>query len=497
MVDKIKKLLGVILFLGVIFIVGGCSQNNIKTVEFSVDNKSLIRNPAMGWGIYVDNYVKDNNTFWTELGDAPDKYCSFLYIRVLWSYMEPEEGKYVWENDDNYKNLIAEAKRRGLKLHFRVFYDSQDMKYAATPDFVRKAGAKGYTANTGHWSPYMDDPIFQDKLQNFITAFAKEYDDPNVVDCIDAFNIGWWGEGHHVNLKDPTKYEDVALWITDAYGNTFKNVLLVINYHNEITEPILDKILDRQDFILRHDAFGSEWYGDFERKFAKKEFPRRAILAESCYWFVSTDKGVKIHPDSVDDTERWRWEKKRKMDSWRDVYTATYEDAKEAHANTLDLREYREVRSWLSNAPDIVEQFMINGGYRFTPKSISFPETIKIGEQFTLKHSWINSGFGLLPNNNKRWNYKYKPAFALMDTETTTIHPIVIDKEAEPSDWLLGKMYEYSCDAIVYNLPAGNYKLAVSVYDTQQSKPGIRLAVDKAVGVDGWVIVGEIELKEK
>lgn len=34
------------------------------------------------------------------------------------------------------------------------------------------------------------------------------------------------------------------------------------------------------------------------------EFPCRAILAESCYWFVATDKGIKIHPDSVDDAVR-------------------------------------------------------------------------------------------------------------------------------------------------------------------------------------------------
>lgn len=61
-----------------------------------------------------------------------------------------------------------------------------------------------------------------------------------------------------------------------------------------------------------------------------------------------------------------------------------------------------------------------------------------------------------------------------------------------PSDWLLGKTYEYHCTATVDHLPAGNYKLAVSVYVLQQNKPGIHLAVDKAISVDGWGIVGEI-----
>ncbi|MDR3182378.1 MAG: hypothetical protein LBT89_05550, partial [Planctomycetaceae bacterium] len=291
-VIKIGFLTGILFTL---FFSSVCSVPRTQTVHIDRDTTTLLRNPAMGWGIYVDNYVKDNKTFWNSLGDAPDKYCSFLYIRVLWSYMEPQEGEYAWNKNENYKQLIAEARRRGLKLHFRVFYDSQDIRYPATPDFVRKAGAKGYIANRGHWSPYIDDSVFQQKLKNFIYAFAEEYDNPEIVDCIDAFNIGWWGEGHHVtSLSNPKNYEDVALWITDTYGDAFKNVLLVINYHNEITEPVLDKILKRNDYVLRHDAFGSQWYGDFERHFAKKSFPERIILAESCYWFVGTDKGAKI-----------------------------------------------------------------------------------------------------------------------------------------------------------------------------------------------------------
>lgn len=30
-------------------------------------------------------------------------------------------------------------------------------------------------------------------------------------------------------------------------------------------------------------------------------------------------------------------------------------------------------------------------------------------------YAWENSATGCFPNNNKRWNYKYKVAFALMD----------------------------------------------------------------------------------
>lgn len=115
--------------------------------------------------------------------------------------MEPEQGKYAWEHNSNYKKLIKGALDRGLKLAFRVYYDSRDDMRQATPDYVRQAGAAGYYTND-KWSPYPDDPVFQAKLNEFTKAFAAEYDNPDIVDFIDGYNIGLWGEGHTVIYKN-------------------------------------------------------------------------------------------------------------------------------------------------------------------------------------------------------------------------------------------------------------------------------------------------------
>ena len=100
------------------------------------------------------------------------------------------------------KALIQGALDRGLKLAFRVYIDGQDNIHNGTPDFVREAGAKGYAVHklwdpaneNNNWTPYADDPVFQEKFGNFIRAFAKEFDNPEQVDFIDAYNLGWWGE---------------------------------------------------------------------------------------------------------------------------------------------------------------------------------------------------------------------------------------------------------------------------------------------------------------
>ena len=446
----------------------------------------------MGWGIYSDNKIPDNDVFWQRYGDIPEKYASFLYLRVFWSDMEPEEGKYIWEYDDNFKDLIATAAEKGLKLCFRVFYDSQDSRRQVTPDYVRQAGAEGYLSNCGCWSPYPDDPVFLEKLQKFLYAFADRFDDPSIVDVIDAYNLGWWGEGHHVKLKNPDALRSVSLAVAGAYANAFDKVLLAINYHVEITEPVLLEIINKYDFILRHDAFGSQWYGTFEKGFADKYgFPARPVIAESCYWFVGQDKGQNVSESGLDDTERWRNDERIKgMESWRDCYLATYSDAEKAHANTLDLREYREARSWVSEAPDLVQAFVLNGGYRFTPVRIRYPRMFKKGSEISIIHEWVNNGFGMLPSSNSRWGDKYHPAFALMDSQGEIVSILGCDEHVHPSDWVKGTSYMCESNFIAADCPPGKYKLAVAILDVNTSKPGINLSVDGVTVVDGWTILG-------
>ena len=467
-----------------------------REVEITPDNTSLIRNPAMGWGLYTESTIPDASSFWDGYGDIPQKYCSFLYIRAFWSELEPEEGRYAWIYDENYKALIESARERGLKLHFRVFYDSQDSHRMVTPEYVRQAGAEGFLTNHGIWSPYADDPVFQEKLAKFLKAFAEEYDDPSVVDCIDAYNLGWWGEGHHVTLKNRNSFRETSLKIAGIYSDTFKNVLLAINYHNEITEPVLAEILEKYDFILRHDAFGSQWYGDFEVSFAEKYgFPKRPVIAESCYWFVGRDKGQTINADGIDDTERWRKDEKHPgMESWRDCYVATYNDAEQAHANTLDLRQVREALSWTTEAPDIVEKFKINGGYRFTPVSVKYDKVIRPGREGSICHSWINSGFGLFPGNNSRWHDKYHPAFALLDANCNLVRILEIDTNANPSDWVQGRTYTYRSSFVTDSIAPGKYRLALCIYDNLLGRPGINLSSSETVVVDGWTIIGDIRV---
>lgn len=469
------------------------ASTNVK-YTFEPELKSLVRNPMMGWALYDDanDYVAKASDYWTNMDAIARKYASVFYWRSRWSELEPTEGHYAWEEDENFKALIQGALDRGLHLAFRIYVDGQDNIYNATPDFVRKAGAQGFAAHrlwdddsvNNNWTPYLDDPVFQEKFGNFIKAFAKEFDDPTKVDFIDGYGLGWWGEGHHLTCLNPSNKGNVYKWITSLYGEAFHNVILATNCGSEIGLDVEQAVaIDGQGYIYRKDSVGSQWFADSDIDNILKNFPENPFIGECCYWGSTSES---YHPWDTDALYAG------KIASWADYYKLACNDAIKARSNFLDLREITESRGWIGMAKDEVERFMIEGGYRFTPVRIIAPSAAGSGESFKVAHEWMNSGVGMCPNNNRRWNYKYKVAFALLKDDSPVSICIT---DAEPSKWLKEKTSNYS-SMVSFKAPKGTYALAVAIIDTSRdNEPGIKLAVKRGLYADGWLKIGDINIK--
>lgn len=458
-------------------------ENSNKTVEFSPDMTSLIRNPAMGWVLYDDacGEVSNADKYWKDMESIPDDYASIFYWRSRWSELEPEEGRYAWIYDENFKSITKQALDKGLKLAFRIYTDSQDNVHQSTPDYVRQAGAQGYI--NSHWTPYADDPVFQEKFEKFLKAFAEEFDDPQKVDFIDAYTLGWWGECHHVEYMKKGNELNSYLWQIRAFANAFKKVLLVDNLGASIAKEYqINYGLNQYGLIWRRDGLGSMWFTDEEINSLKRTFPGTAFIGESCYWGGGPS----------DQYQTWDSDTKYDFNTWVDVYKATYTDALNNHANCLDLRQRTEAHSWIKRAPELVDGFKIKGGYRFTPVKISYqPAT---GNSIKISHEWQNNGVGVCPNNNVRWNYKYKVAFALLDCNHEIVS-VFVDEKAEPSQWIKGKNTTYSTTA-EFDAPEGTYDLCVSIVDTSlDNVPGLNLAVLNGEYFNGWLSIGEVQIK--
>ncbi|MBD0834750.1 hypothetical protein [Aestuariibaculum suncheonense] len=499
-----KKNVWSILLLGVItFILSSCSSGDDEPNKPSVDTKlttkeyvpltkGIIRNPGMGWTLYdaasVDE-MADAGAYWAAQDQIARDYASCFYLRWRWSDMEPEEGKYAWEYDANFKALIQGALDRGLRLSFRVFVNGRDNLRPATPQFVFDAGAEGYEvagANGGtNLTPYPDDPIFQEKFTNFVKAFAQEFDDPNKVDYVDGYNLGWWGEGHNIKFKNVANMENTFKWIINLYGNSFKKVPLIITIDSQVGLS-LEKTYayEGQGYSPRRDGYASYWFPESQKQLLRSFFPDRMVVAEAAYWGNNSI----TYANNTDQLYSWN--------SWADYYKQVVSEALSTHANYLDLRETVEASRYVRLAKDQVDLFIEKGGYRIYPQKVSYSESVAANKNLEIEHSWENIAQGVLPNNDRRWNFKYKVAFTLLNNQGTIVKKWISEK-AEPSDWVnTGGATKYTESLSVSSVSSGTYKLALAIVDTTQGgNPAINLAVEQQLVVNGWLQIGNVEIE--
>lgn len=485
----------IIMLFAFLTVVGQRSSSVEFNKKFTFDSISHLRNPAMGWVIYeegasfLDKYKNYNPVvFWKEMDEVnAASYANILYIRVLWKVMEPEEGKYAWKFNKEYKEYIRKAKERGLKLAFRIFFDN------GTPDWVYDAGSESTLdpplSLENDKQPYYDDPIFLSKLENFIEAFAKEYDDPSRVDFVDAYGLGRWGEGHGVTLKNQDHYKEVVEKVTDFYARNFKKVLTVYNLSRadwHLSKPL---VYDKLGFLPRRDGIGSHWYDDTERKYMQQLFPQKPLIGEGTFWFGAHDKDTTAHTKKpfLDDPRF------PNMKNWTDVLSVAVEDAIASRSNTFDLRTPFESKVWIEKLPDKVQKFITYGGYRLYPDSIAVNQK---NRTLSIDHFWRNFGVGVLPNSHPNWDNKYKVFFGLIDPNAGKVEFKFIDPIANPGKWIKGQLYSYYDlkRTIPDSVPTGTYKLVVSIIDSTTGKPGIKLSIKNDQIIRDWAVIGEVTI---
>ncbi len=436
----------------------------------------------MGWMIYEEGWSfaggSDNpyNTtvFWAEIDEIQaHQYANILYLRLPWKLLEPHEGVYAWDTNSDYQQFIQEAKDRGLKLAFRI------KPYEGVPQFVYDAGARAANSQ----QPYYDDPIFLDKFENFIAAFAEEYNDPDIVDFIDAYGLGKWGEGHGIMLTNQQNYDDVIQRVTGDYARYFDKVLTVINLSQLDYHYVKPLVYDQLGFLPRRDGIGSHWFDDVERGMLQQLFPDKAFIAEGCFWF---------HMKNKDTTQiQYRSDQRFTMNNLSEVFTVGVDDALASHANTYDMRVPYQCKFYIEKLPNKVQDFISFGGYRFFPDSVVVDQ---VQGAIEIKHYWSNKGVGKLPNNHPNWNYKYKIAVGLMDEQSGEVIYSEIDTAIDPGTWLRGVNNGYTTTVNIPSSLTGSYDLCLAIVDTSKgTEPAISLAVDQSHIRENWLIVKSVE----
>ncbi len=453
------------------------------------DNSAILHNPAMGltkyyWGKWSDTPL------WTFGDPRIDAYSNILYIRTTWAALEPTEGNYVWLHDAGFMNLVQAAKSHGHRLAFRVMVQDGN---PATPvyvtDAIKAMGQDPYTHNTAQANyPDLTNAIWQQKFKTFITAFGQAFNDPAVVDYIDANGTGQWGEGnqHGVPLSLQEAYYN---WHLGVYAAAFNKVLLVINGSQFGTSPAeLDQRLglDKYGAIYRRDGLGSRWISAADLALMKKNYPAVPLIGEQC-WGVGGWWDTQTHTWNEDPVVIAK--ASPAAPTLQTYMNLMIDQGIALHANTLD---FGNPKVWVDNNPDIFARLVANLGYRYRPSSVAYPESVKVGWGMRIEHNWTNDGAGSLPNANVRWGKKYAFAFALFKTGETTPAETFIINAADPGALVKGVNSPLT-SAVDWKAGAGNYQLAVGIIDqTRPAAPSLELAIKGLERRSGWYVLGNL-----
>jgi hypothetical protein len=134
-----------------------------------------------------------------------------LYIRPTWREVQPRPGRL--EMPEYLKLVFELAKKNNKRVGLRVQMCAPDYKHEpALPDFVldkvpkidlvasdQESAAEGkrFLENPySRYQPRYDHPFFQQAFKELVGQLAAEFDGNPLIEFIDTFMYGFWGEGH-------------------------------------------------------------------------------------------------------------------------------------------------------------------------------------------------------------------------------------------------------------------------------------------------------------
>lgn len=345
------------------------------------DTGEALVNPGMGWTFHFFSNVLENYGSKLAPDDTLDDWpgLSVVYLRVPWAFLEPKEGEFNWSLlDTPAQRWIAKGKRIAL----RVSCSESWMRYA-TPEWVKAAGAKGVEYELGSgpkaggplWDPDFVDPVFLQKLKNFLTVMAQRYDgNPNVA-FIDIGSFGLWGEAHTLMSSQLSEAQTLAAVKRhiDLHVKLFKHTRLCLSDdaagHDKPGRdfPIMDYarargVTMRDDSILVQPPPRS-WY---HAGMAEAFWPTLPVILEHEHYGSSKLRGA-----------------------WGDG-SRLLQAVEDYHASYLSIHWWP--REELNENRDLIRRINQRLGYRLQLREMSWPAEVALGAPFTVTTKWANVG---------------------------------------------------------------------------------------------------------
>ncbi len=472
----------------------------------------LLANPEIGWETFqsisssgATTYITANPANVAQRSWIP---TTVMYVRPSWAEMEPQEG--VLSNWLD--NALAAAAAMGQKVALRPGVTVRWPAGAnAVPQWVKNV-TTGYTMSDGYYVPEWDDPVFLQKVTDFIKLLGAKYDGDSRLAEIDIGTVGtaeneWHMSPYWENTSIPLDERDMPSQATeqaiiDAYAAAFPHHKLIglINSGGASTSNNSNPALSYAG------SKGAGWRGDCygDTKFAMvNPYPtyvdmwglsgnwRTAVVAfESCYTMA-----------------QWPSQGYRS-------YRAIFNYGLNAHASLIndksatlpaDTTTVTNPDGTTSTFQAELTRFLQRLGYRFVLGKIDYPAQAASGSTIPISMQWQNVGSAPCYKPNYRVGYRFRGAAG---------DDHIVVGQVDPCTWMPGDL-GYMPDGNYLNNPvdlprgsintvnesvvvpsglaSGTYSVAIGIVDQATSQPVLRLAV---AGRDsqGWYPLNTITI---
>lgn len=364
----------------------------------------VLSNPDMGLVFF--HY---SNRQWAygalqERGDVLDWFpgVTTAYFRLPWCLLEPREGEFRWDLIDTYAApWIAAGKQIGLRV------TCCESRYPfATPEWVRRAGARGWFfkirmdkifgkyppgGDTDLWEPDYGDPVFLEKLEHFLSAMARRYDGNPAVAFLDVGSIGMWGEGHTRAYGEAMKAEghdpEEAIRLHyELHRRLFPRTMVLCN--DDHAGSSLQTPAEQVPLMRRAHELGFGFRDDSILVFTPEMIPdEKKHLRAHPQWFHA-HWGRYFAPDAPVFVEHEHYGLSTARGAWSDEKLV---ESVEAYRATW-LSVHGWPRECLERSGDAYARAARRLGYRFELREAAHPDRARIGAPIEIRSTWVNVG---------------------------------------------------------------------------------------------------------
>ena len=425
---------------------------------YGIDTDEVLLNP--GKGLVLRSYP--DSTFDPAFLDK----IAIGYTRFDWSEIEPEEGQYRWDIIDDY---ISAYHALGKEFAFGVMNaNSSADKMYVTPEWVFEAGAEGRAISLYHdWTgervyfdqmiPNWSDPIFIEKMKNFVKALGERYDGHPDVPYIDIRSFGNWGEQHYYEIEEAGwEYITPEMFQQDylqPYLDAFPNTLLVNSGREKRYAEVYQWAVE-QGMSMRRD--GIMYFYDGSE--CMDVYGKAPAIYELAYGYS-------------DLVEMGLWDEEKLMEA--------LEAGKPSYLQ-VSQEMYQSDPAFFDAVANLL-------GYHFRLKTVTYPHTLSVGEPCEMTFTFSNDGLTPL----------YEPALVylgVLDEDGNLLRRYLT--QMDPHDWMPDETATHRVSIYLEGLEPGSYRLAVGLYRQPEDENPTYLLGTSGGTEDKWYPFGNLVLTD-